>query len=270
MINTIQPGREKTVAITVLGSGSKGNATLIHTRNSALIIDAGFSRTDMLNRFSVTGIDTSTIKGLLITHDHSDHIKGARLIADHLGVQTYATCMPANNEQTKQQFGAKPKKFIAGEKFVVDIFNVQSFSVPHDATNPVGFVIQVGDKRIGIATDLGHINDITKSYLSECDAIVLECNHDISMLQESGRPQVLKDRILGKFGHLNNTDTINSFDELICNRTKVIILYHLSGECNCPNKVTTLANNKLKQLGRADINISIAKQHEPLDTIWIT
>jgi len=266
----LQPDREKNVAITVLGSGSKGNATVIHTEKEALLIDAGFSRTDILNRFSATDIDTSTIKGVLITHDHSDHIRGARLIADHLGVHTYATCMPANNEQTKQQYGAKPKRFIPGDKFVVDIFNVESFSVPHDATNPVGFVIEVGDKRIGIATDLGHISDLTKSYLSECDAIIIESNHDITMLQESGRPQVLKERISGKFGHLNNTDTIEAFDELICDHTKVVILFHLSGECNCPNKVTTLAKNKLEQLGRTDIDLSIAKQHEPLKTVWIT
>ena len=265
----LQSDRGETVAVTVLGSGSKGNATVVHTENSALLIDAGFSRTDMLNRFSRTGIDISTIKGLLITHDHSDHIKGARLIADHLGVHTYATCMPANNELMKQQFGAKPKKIIPGDKFVVDIFNVQSFSVPHDATNPVGFVIQAGDKQIGIATDLGHITDLTKSCLSGCDVIIIECNHDIPMLQESGRPWPLKERIMGKLGHLNNTDAINTFDDIVHERTKVIILFHLSNECNCPIKVAKLAKNKLKKLGRSDVRILIAGQHEPLNTVWV-
>ncbi len=269
MSNIIQSDRKETVAITVLGSGSKGNATVIHTENSALLIDAGFSRTDILNRFSVTDIDTSTIKGVLITHDHSDHIRGARLIADHLGIHTYASCMPANNKQTKQQFGAKPKRFTPGDKFVVDIFNVQSFSVPHDATNPVGFVIQVGDKRIGIATDLGHINDLTKSYLSGCDAIIIESNYDITMLQESGRPQILKERIMGKLGHLNNAEATNTFNDIIHERTKVIILFHLSDECNCPIKVAKLAENKLEELGRSDIRLLIASQHEPLNTVWV-
>ena len=262
--------KEKAVAITVLGSGSKGNATLIHTKNSALLIDAGFSRKDMLNRFSIMGIDTSIVKGLLITHDHSDHVKGARLIADHLEIHTHATCIPADDTQARQQFGTKPTKFSPGDEFVIDSFNVQSFPVPHDGTNPVGFIIQVEDKRIGIATDLGHISNLTKSCLSGCDALVIECNHDISMLQESGRPWSLKERIMGKFGHLNNTDTISAFDELVHKRTQTIILFHLSNECNCPIKVAELAKNKLKELGRSDINLQIARQHEPLNTIWVT
>jgi phosphoribosyl 1,2-cyclic phosphodiesterase len=257
------------VAITVLGSGSKGNATVIHTKDSALLVDAGFSRTDMLNRLFRAGIDTSSIKGLIITHDHSDHIKGARLIADHLGVNTYAACLPADKDRARQQFGAKPERFIPGDDFVIDVFHVQSFPIPHDATNPVGFVIQVENKRIGIATDLGHISTSIKSHLSGCDAIIIESNHDISMLQESNRPQILKNRISGELGHLNNADAINSFDELFDDRTQAVILCHLSDECNCPDKVAILAEKKLKQMGRNDIHLSVTKQHEPLNTVWI-
>ena len=257
------------LGITVLGSGSSGNALLLHTEDSAILVDAGFSRKEMLARFATVGIDPSIIKGLLITHEHGDHVKGARVLADHLDIPTFLTPQAYKHLYNRKLVGKKVHVFDTGSPFAVDIFNIHPFVVPHDAMDPVGFVLFVNDFKIGVVTDLGHVNNLVKARLMECDALILECNHDVKMLRNSDRSINLKRRILGRFGHLNNEDAINSLDELLHAKTKHLILYHLSGECNCPEKVAELATAKLANLNRQDVVFQIAKQHSPMDTMWL-
>jgi phosphoribosyl 1,2-cyclic phosphodiesterase len=257
------------LGITVLGSGSSGNALLLHTEKSAILVDAGFSRKEMLARLATVGIDPAIIKGLLITHEHGDHVKGARVLADHLDIPTFLTPQTYKHLHYKNLIGKKVNVFDTGSPFDVDIFNIHPFVVPHDAMDPVGFAFFADNFKIGVVTDLGHINNLVKARLMECDALILECNHDIQMLKKSDRSLSLKRRILGRFGHLNNEDAINALNELLHPKTQHLVLYHLSGECNCREKVAELAIAKLAELNRQDVNYQIAQQHEPMETMWL-
>ena len=257
------------IGITILGSGSKGNALIVHSKKNGLLIDAGFSRKELLKRCETADLDTNIIKALLISHEHGDHVKGARVFADHLEIPTYLTPKVYKYLKSKNQAGDKVFLFQAGENFAVDEFLVHPFKVHHDATDPVGFIITVNSKKIGIVTDLGHIDNLAKARLMKCDALVIECNHDTTMLMQSDRSINLKRRINGKFGHLNNVDAINSLDEILCENTKYVVFYHLSSDCNCREKVYNMAKEKFTQLNREDINFTIAEQDEISPTFWI-
>ena len=262
------------LGITIIGSGSKGNSILIHTLESAILIDAGFSRKEMFARFAKTNIDPSIIKALLITHDHGDHVRGARVLADQLNIPTYVNEMTYKHLKKRNLIGTDVKIFDPGSAFAVDSFQIHPFSIPHDAMEPVGFAIFAnlisGEKiKIGVATDLGHVNNLVTTRLQECEALILECNHDIKMLRNSDRKLSLKQRIAGRFGHLNNDDSINSLETILHEKTKHLFLYHLSSDCNCPDIVADLATAKLAELGRDDINLKISLQDEPLETVWI-
>ena len=257
------------IGITVLGSGSKGNALIVHSKNNGLLIDAGFSRKELLKRCDAANLDTNIIKALLISHEHGDHVKGARVFADHLDIPTYLTPHVYKHLKSRNLTGEKIFLFQTGEDFAVEEFNVHPFKVQHDAADPVGFIITVNSKKIGIVTDLGEINNLAKARLMKCDALVIECNHDTTMLMQSDRSMNLKRRINGRFGHLNNVDAINSLDEIICDNTKYVVFYHLSSDCNCREKVYNMAKEKFIQLNREDIHFTIAEQDEISPTFWI-
>jgi phosphoribosyl 1,2-cyclic phosphodiesterase len=257
------------IGITILGSGSKGNAILIHSENNGLLIDAGFSRKEILKRCLDADFDSKQIKALLISHEHGDHIKGARVLADHLDIPTYLTNKVYSYLKNKKLIGQKIYLFQPGDKFKVEEFEIQPFQVLHDATDPVGFIITVNSQKIGIVTDLGCIDNLVKAKLMKCEVLILECNHDKQMLMNSDRSINLKRRINGKFGHLNNVDAINSLNDIICENTKHIVFYHLSNDCNDREMVYNMAQEKISSLNRSDINFTIAKQNEILPTFWL-
>ena len=261
------------LGITVLGSGSKGNSILIHNESSGILIDAGFSRKEILARFAKIDIDPAIVNAIIITHDHGDHVCGARVLADHLDIPTFVNESTFKHLKAKNLIGKKIQIFDPGTAFTIKEFNIKPFSVPHDAMEPVGFAIfatrNCEELKIGIATDLGHVNNLVQARLKECDILVLECNHDKKMLRDSERRLSLKQRIAGRFGHLNNEASIEAMGNLLDAKTKHLILYHLSSDCNSPELVADLANAKLTEMERNDINLQIARQDQPLDTIWI-
>ena len=250
--------------ITVLGSGSSGNSVLISRGNNGVLIDAGFSRKEILSRLNTLGISADLIKAILITHEHTDHVKGARVLADYLDIPTYATYDTAQYLMDKNCIGKKKVIFDAGSPFNLIDFDIQPFRISHDAIDPVGFIITSNGIRIGFAMDLGHLDRLTKCRLKGCDAIVLECNHDIKLLQTSNRPLRLIRRIAGNFGHLSNDTTISSLHELLTNSTRFLFLGHISSECNRLDIVEEMAVSKLREINRSDIVLSIMKQDTPL------
>ncbi|NOY74678.1 MAG: MBL fold metallo-hydrolase [Kiritimatiellaeota bacterium] len=262
------------VGITILGSGSRGNAVLVGTVESALLIDAGFSRKEILARLATAGLDPCVVKALLITHDHGDHVSGARVLADHLDIPTYLNAATLKHLGKRNLVGAKTTVFDSGSTFSLHPFEVRPFSVPHDALEPVGFLISHTRSdgmtvKIGIATDLGHVSMLVSARLADCDALVLECNHDVKLLRTSDRSLNLKRRIGGRFGHLNNVDAVEALAGLVGAKTRHVCLCHLSGDCNDRGIVEELASAKLAEIGRSDITLSIAEQNAPLETIWL-
>jgi len=208
----------------ILGSGSKGNATLIYDEDTLFQIDMGLPKKTLLGGLSAIGREPSTLCACLFTHDHSDHVgtvcylpETTKLFAPKDTVMT--RCFNEITPLSPLDFGA---------------FHITPFSVSHDANNPVGYLIENRGERLVYVTDTGYLSEESLSLVKNADYYIFESNHDLSMLEKSHRPQSLKLRIHGDHGHLSNSESACYMAELLGEKTKEIVLAHLSEECNTP------------------------------------
>ena len=255
--------------ITVLGSGSQGNAAVIHGPEGAMLLDAGFSARELEKRMQQSGIDPASIRGVLITHSHSDHICGCRVFANRHRIAAYMT---APTLQDAGRTGSLPERktvIAPGSAFELCGVRVEPFTLPHDAPDTIGYAFRSCDKKIGVATDLGHLNLLARQKLRGSSLLMLEANHEPAMLKASGRPIHLKRRILSRHGHLSNEDAMAALEELLTEESRLLILAHLSAECNNCELLAGLAEKTLKNMKRTDILLKIAKQESPLETLWL-
>ncbi len=256
------------VGISILGSGSSGNSIVLHSGNEALMIDAGFSRAETLKRLSCLGISPSIVKALVLSHEHGDHCKGARVFADSLDMQVFATSQTAKELMRKNLLPGRISLFEAGSDFEAAGFRVRTFHVPHDAIETVGFVVSRGDVSVGIATDLGYMTALCEQRLRGCSAIILEANHDVRMQMNSDRNPNLIRRVLGRNGHLSNDSAAEALERILTERTRALILVHLSRDCNDYEIVEKTARRKLADMKREDILLEIATD-APLPTVHV-
>lgn len=259
----------KSLGITVLGSGSRGNSILLHSEDEGILVDAGFSRKEILARIQKSNISPEIIKAIVISHEHGDHVSGAKVFADSFGIPTYGTSETLKHLHGYGKLGKEIKVFESGSVFNIGTFEIRPFSVPHDAVDPVGFVVTYQGIKVGIATDMGHFSALCLKRLSGCDALIIESNHDVEMQKNSERAMHLKRRVLGKHGHLNNDDAMSALPHLISRNTRVLCLSHLSTECNSQELVRRLAEKKLAELNRSDILLLVTDQMIPLPTVWM-
>jgi len=205
-----------------------------------------------------------------VTHEHSDHIEGCRVLSEQLGIPVFVSA--GTYEYVVRSRGDRwpqVKVFSPGSTFSCGDFLVSPFAVQHDAVEPVGFVISCGGYKVGVATDLGCINELARQRLHDCTALVLESNYDQDLLRESERSLALKRRIMGRHGHLDNRDAMAALPELLTAHTKALFLTHISSECNRPELVAKIAAGKLQELGRQDIIFHVVLQDEPTATVWL-
>jgi len=222
---------------TVLSSGSTGNATLVANGETTLMIDAGFSAKRIDELLGERGVSGEEIQGILVTHEHSDHIKGLGAVARKYNLPIYA------NEKTwgamEKAVGkiAEENRRILGTGETRDFgsLRVESFGISHDAAEPVAYCFYDGKEKLSVCTDLGYASDKVKMSITDSDVIVLEANHDIEMLRMGRYPWNIKRRILGDMGHLSNEATGELMSEILSGRTKRIYLAHLSREHNIPD-----------------------------------
>ena len=255
---------ENTVFLGSLGSGSSGNAFVIEYRNESLIIDQGFSRKELLKRMSSAGFAPDKLCAALLTHEHSDHCKGSRVFCDTLELPLYTTAKTARYLSLHSTLPRHVCAFEPGESFELGNFAVRSFPLPHDAVDPVGFQLCCGEIKIGFATDFGHASENIRRELRNCDALVIESNYDREMLMNSNRDLGLKRRIFGVRGHLGNRESSELLPDLIGERTKMVMLAHISSECNTPELVKDSCDSILKahdMLSR--LHLEILTQHAP-------
>lgn len=264
MADTVSP-----LGITVLGSGSRGNATVIHTQQEAILIDAGFSARELRTRMQHVGLDSALLKAVIISHEHSDHVRGLRVIAKQLELPIYANRRTADVLRHRDEKLGAMTIFAAGTPFRIGGFAVEPFSIPHDANDPVAFVVRNGSAKVGIATDLGHASNVVAYQLRECHALVLESNHDRIMLGNSNRPWSLKQRIMSRHGHLSNDCCLDLLRQVLHAETRHVVLAHASEECNCYDLVKKGSEDTLRQMGRLDVGLHVARQDEPLPTLWL-
>ena len=231
------------------------------------MIDCGISLRTLRARLKETGLQETWIKALLITHEHTDHISGAKVMASRLGVPVYATAKCADKLQKVFQFNALTMISHCAD-FNLAGFTIHAFPIPHDAVDPVGYVVTRESTKIGVATDLGQTNQMTHFQLRDCNTLVLESNYDINMLAASSRPWTLKNRILGPVGHLSNADNAKFLPAVVTRNTRNLLLAHVSGDCNTYDLAMHSAQAALAELSRSDICLAHGSREAALPTVW--
>jgi phosphoribosyl 1,2-cyclic phosphodiesterase len=220
------------VRFACLGSGSEGNALVVEAGATRILVDCGFGVRDTVARLGRLGVTPESIAAIVVTHEHSDHIGGVAAFAGRFGTPVWLTF--GTLWSMAERFSALPHVFgfDSHDAFAVDDIEVQPFPVPHDAREPVQFVLSDGQWRLGVLTDLGISTLHVEASLSGCDALVLECNHDRNMLASGSYPYTLKQRISGNFGHLDNESAAVLLSRLDNSRLKHVFAAHLSQENN--------------------------------------
>jgi phosphoribosyl 1,2-cyclic phosphodiesterase len=221
------------VRISVLGSGSGGNSTLVATERTRLLLDAGLSRKETYARLAAVGEATERFDALVISHEHADHVSGLRLLALDLKVPIYIS--RATHEALRWDPKIRRFEFItAGAPFAIGDIQLTPFSVPHDAVDPVAFTLQSQGIKVGVVTDLGCIPQIVKERVRGCHCLVFESNHDLDMLKAGPYPWHVKQRVMSRHGHLSNRTTASFLAEDFDGTAQVLVLAHLSQTNNHP------------------------------------
>ena len=242
-----------------LASGSKGNCIYLGTPTTKILIDAGLSAKVIRERLHGIGVQLEEIDAILVTHEHTDHIRGLDILGCRMGIPIFA-----NSDTAKAIYGIlnecpKFRIFSTGEAFEFGDIEVHPFSIQHDAVDPVAFTIRTGGLKLGFCTDLGFATTLVISHLKGCDYLYLEANHEPSMVHASPRPMVYKKRVLSRQGHLSNGECAQLLEQVYHGGLKHVHLAHLSSECNSPELALKIITEKLQQLG-AMTEVSIAFQ----------
>jgi phosphoribosyl 1,2-cyclic phosphodiesterase len=245
----------------VLGSGSEGNALVVQAGNTCVLLDCGFSLSETLSRLERLDLQAGQLDGILVTHEHGDHISGVARLARKFNLPVWLTHGTLRT-QNAAFAGLAITEINPHLPFSIGDLQVQTYPVPHDAAEPVQYVFSDGMRRLGILTDAGSATQHIEDILSGCHALVLECNHDIRMLAEGDYPYRLKQRVGGRYGHLSNVDAAALLARLDNSRLQHIVAAHLSRK----NNMAELAIEALSQvLGCPPDRIAVATQDHGLD-----
>jgi phosphoribosyl 1,2-cyclic phosphodiesterase len=234
------------VRICVLASSSAGNSTFLGTASTRILIDAGLSRRETESRLAAIGEAPERLDAILITHEHSDHVAGLPILLRRYAVPVFLTHLTA---PTIEWNGVEPRLelFQAGTGFTIGDIRVDSFTIPHDSIDPVGFTFRVEGRRIGHVTDLGYIPDSIRVHLRGADFLVLESNHDLEMLKVGPYPWAVKQRVMGRRGHLSNDVVGEYIRNDLGAETRTLVLGHLSEHNNHPALAFQVADQALRR-----------------------
>lgn len=234
------------------------------------MVDAGFSPRQIRQRLAGIGRTPENLTAILITHEHSDHIQGITGIASKLGIPVY--CNRATKDEIERLLRVRvdSRLFSSGDSFEIGDVGVDTFAVPHDAQDPVGFLLRTNAGNFGFVTDLGHVTRLVAERVRTANVLVLEANHDVKMLQECvRRPWSLKQRILGRHGHLSNDAAADCTADIMTANLRHLYLGHLSRECNHPDLAFQVVNDRLKHIGATHVCLNLASQNVPCPTLTL-
>jgi phosphoribosyl 1,2-cyclic phosphodiesterase len=244
--------------VCVLGSGSKGNSTLVCSASTAILIDAGLSARELDRRLAECGAGSSRISGVCVSHEHTDHVSGLPVFHRKHRPALFANAGTREALVAETELAALPwQVFETGQAFTIGDLTVEPFSVSHDAYDPVGFVVGDGATRVGIATDIGIATEMVRQRLRACQVVVLEANHDEYLLRNSKRPPPLIQRILGRQGHLSNDGAARLLADIASPELSRIYLAHLSADCNRPDLALKAVQTALTRKGLGGIPIHL-------------
>ena len=217
-----------------LGSGSEGNGLVVESGGTRVLIDCGFGLRGTSARLARLGLEPSSLTAILVTHEHSDHVGGVPAFAARHGIPVWATFGTLAVVSERFEGMTHVYGFDSHDRFAIDALEIEPIPVPHDAREPVQYVVGDGARRLGVLTDLGVSTTHVEACLSGCDALVLECNHDLEMLENGDYPFPLKQRIAGRLGHLHNEAAAQILARIDTSRLVHIIAAHLSQQNNTP------------------------------------
>ena len=254
-----------------LYSGSSGNSIFVASKNTKILVDAGMPGKKIEGALKYINQNPNDLDGIFITHEHSDHIKGAGIVSRRYNVPIYA------NEDTWKAMESKIGnikedniRIINNSSVDIMDMHIANYKLSHDAAAPIGYALYSGNKKACIATDLGYLSEEVKNIIKDADVILLESNHDVEMVKFGPYPYSLKRRILSDVGHLSNDACGQAIVEIMNNKHKHIILGHLSKTNNFPDLAFQTVFNILKdnniEIGK-DISLNLAKRDMPSDVI---
>jgi len=242
----------------VLASGSSGNCTFISTGTTRILIDAGLSAKKTAERLAEIGERVEDVDAICVTHEHTDHISGLRVLQKKHEIPVYTNAETRAGIDSNLAGGC----FSTGFSFSIGDFSIHPFSVPHDANDPVGFIFSAGDRMVGVATDIGMVTNLVREKLRACEVVVIEANHDEELLHAASRPWSLKQRILGNRGHLSNRASAELIAEVAGEGLTHLFLAHLSADCNHPAHARRLFETVLADAGHDHVQVYLTGADE--------
>ncbi|HEU0207657.1 MAG TPA: MBL fold metallo-hydrolase [Candidatus Udaeobacter sp.] len=252
-------------SLTLLGSGSAGNSALVATEHCKILVDGGLSARQVVLRLEQCGVTPEQLDGVVLTHEHTDHICGLEVLCHRFQLPIYCNRLTAEALRSSSLADRcrNWRVFATGSEFSICDIVVQTFPVPHDAVDPVGFLFHAGSGSLGFITDLGYATKMIIERLRHVQTLVIETNHDEKLLQnDTHRPWPVKQRIQSRHGHLSNTAAAGVVEELLPGNIERIVLGHLSRDCNTPALALNTVRASLEKCGRKDVEICCATQFE--------
>jgi len=249
----------------MLGSGSAGNSALVATDHCKILVDGGLSARQIAVRLEQCGVMADQLDGVLLTHEHGDHVCGLEVLSRKFDVPIYANSQTAEAVRCGGSFDHHRnwRIFRTGAEFKICDITVQAFPVPHDAVDPVGFAFYTGSSALGFITDLGYATKMIVERLREVHTLVIETNHDEKLLQnDTHRPWPVKQRIQSRHGHLSNHAAASVIEELLPGKIDRVVLGHLSRDCNTPELALQTVRNALNKVSKINIELFCASKSE--------
>jgi phosphoribosyl 1,2-cyclic phosphodiesterase len=260
---------ESNMIVAPLGSGSAGNSYYFESDGTSILVDAGLGPRETRKRLEKAGRNIEDVRGIVITHEHYDHIRGADRLSKKYGIPIYLTRGTLNASKIDRA-ETNVIVFENNTTFTIGELNVHARRIIHDAVDPACFVIEGRDgTRVGLASDLGFVDDAVMNHLSACDGLFFESNHDLDMLRMGTYPWSLKRRIMSKSGHLSNDDSMFAVQRMIGAELKTLCLIHLSQKNNSEAIVRDMAARLLARTG-VQLELAIARQFEPTGVFEIS
>ena len=248
--------------VSSLGSGSKGNATLIQVADTTILVDCGFGLKEIEGRLRSRGVEPDSLAGILVTHEHADHLKGAPMLANRYGIPL---CSTHGTARYFKRPVATARPFHPSKRIAIGSLDIEPVTVPHDSAEPSQFVFHHQGLRFGLLTDLGSLTKHIHQAYQDCQVLMLECNHDPDMLHNGPYPPSLKRRVGGDFGHLSNAQAAQLLKGLNHSALQRVLVSHISEHNNDPAlAIATL----LPELDGHDTKIEMLTQQDGCD--WIT
>jgi phosphoribosyl 1,2-cyclic phosphodiesterase len=265
------------VSVSVLASGSRGNAALVESAKARILVDAGVSCREIFKRLKRVGQDPRTLSAILITHEHVDHVQGLATLTKKLDTPVFITeaTHHAWVRWVRDQVGNRPQVpkleiFAAGHTFSIADVTITPFTIPHDAVDPVGFTVRAEGTKIAIVTDLGYLPASVRHHLRGSDVLVIESNHDLEMLRVGPYPWSVKQRVMSRVGHLSNESLAEFFCGDYDGRASYIVLAHLSEQNNHPEIARRAAERALGPRRTLLANrVLLATQDAPTESIQL-